>query len=358
MSQTIAPQDDPPPSPTPDLDRAVSPVAGRLSAGRSGRAVVLGALLVGCAVFVLATWGAEKSGAPEPPRDPVRQLVRFEPAPTLAAPGPDAPRLSPDLAPTPEVPALSAASSVAPASRPGGAKAAAPLIAYSRQGAIAAPAAPSTIFPNDRAEHELDALRRPSTIGRAQARRLGDRNYLVLAGSALPCVLQTAMDSGTPGYVACLIPRDVMSDNGAVVLMEKGTRVLGEYRSGLRQGQRRLFVLWTRAVTPAGVAVDFASPASDGLGRAGFDGQVDTRFWDRFSGAVLLTIVDGAAAALADAGSGDDVVRLPSDAAGIAAQGSGQIAPTLRKPQGAEVAILVTQDLDFSSVYGLAVRPQ
>ena len=63
-----------------------------------------------------------------------------------------------------------------------------------------------------------------------------------------------AMDTATPGYVSCLIPRDVLSDNGAVVLMEKGTKVLGEYRSSLKQGQSRLFVLWTRAVTPAGVA--------------------------------------------------------------------------------------------------------
>ena len=67
----------------------------------------------------------------------------------------------------------------------------------------------------------------------------------------------------TPGYVSCLIGQDVYSDNGDVILMEKGTRVLGEYRSGMHQGQRRLFVLWTRAVTPAGVAVGLASPASD-----------------------------------------------------------------------------------------------
>ena len=97
------------------------------------------------------------------------------------------------------------------------------------------------------------------------------------------------MDSTTPGYVTCLVPRDVYSDNGAVVLMEKGTRVLGEYRAGLRQGQRRLFVLWTRAVTPDGVAIALASPAADALGRAGFDGEIDTHFWERFGGALLLS---------------------------------------------------------------------
>src|SRR3546814_11267511 len=46
----------------------------------------------------------------------------------------------------------------------------------------------------------LDALRRASVIGQAQARALPDRNFLITAGSFIPCVLQTAMDSSQPGY--------------------------------------------------------------------------------------------------------------------------------------------------------------
>ena len=164
------------------------------------------------------------------------------------------------------------------------------------------------------------------------------------------------MDTSTPGYVSCLIPRDVLSDNGAVVLMEKGTRVLGEYRAGMRQGQRRLFVLWTRAVTPAGVAISLASPATDPLGRAGFDGDIDTHFWDRFGGALLLSVVDDGAYALAGSGNGYETARLPSDAAGIALQNSVNIPPSLRKAQGSEVSIFVAQDFDFSGVYGLKAR--
>jgi type IV secretion system protein VirB10 len=164
------------------------------------------------------------------------------------------------------------------------------------------------------------------------------------------------MDTSTPGYVSCLIPRDVLSDNGAVVLMEKGTRVLGEYHSGIRQGQKRLFVLWTRAVTPAGVAITLASPAADALGRAGFDGDIDTHFWERFGGALLLSIVDDGTSALAVNNGGSATVRLPSDAAGIALQNSINIPPSLRKPQGSEVSIFVAQDFDFSGVYGLKAR--
>nr|WP_255552740.1 type IV secretion system protein VirB10 [Brevundimonas sp. BAL450] len=183
-----------------------------------------------------------------------------------------------------------------------------------------------------------------------------DRRFLLTAGSSLPCILQTAMDSSTPGFVSCITPRDVWSDDGAVVLMERGTRVLGEYRSGLQRGRGRLFVLWTRAVTPEGVAVTLASPAADALGRAGFDGRIDSHFWERFGGALVLSIVDGAGHAAMDAGAGRGMVRAPSDAASVALQESVGIPPTLRKDQGSEVSIFVARDLDFASVYRLRSR--
>ena len=83
------------------------------------------------------------------------------------------------------------------------------------------------------------------------------------------------MDSSQPGYVSCILPRNVYSDNGRVVLLEKGTKIFGEYQGGLNRGQYRLFVLWTRAVTPRGIAIDVGSPATDALGRGGLDGRVE-----------------------------------------------------------------------------------
>ena len=204
---------------------------------------------------------------------------------------------------------------------------------------------------------ELDRLREGSAIGLAKASRLPDRHYLIIAGASIPCTLQTAMDTATPGYVSCLIGQDVYSDDGAVILMEKGTKVLGEYRSGIKQGQSRLFVLWTRAVTPAGVAITLASPATDALGRAGFDGALDTHFWDRFGGALLLSIIDDSAAAVAThADPNGETLRVPSDAAGVALQNSINIPPSLKKAQGSQVSIFVAQDLDFSTVYAVKAR--
>lgn len=362
--------DDPRAGPAPALNRTISPISGRLAGGRAGRAAVLAALVAGCGVFVAATWRGPKLHAVAAPEQPVRQVVAFEPpsaasAPTLANPGADAPQLTrPGADRDPQASGDKAQEDAAARAR--AAEAAirgAPLIAYGGEGAPApAPAATETegaivpaIVPGATSPTELDQLRRGGAIGLARAARLPDRNFLLVAGAAIPCLLQTAMDTATPGYVSCLIPRDVLSDNGAVVLMEKGTKVLGEYRGGLKQGQTRLFVLWTRAVTPAGVAIRLESPAADSLGRAGFDGDLDTHFWDRFGGALLLSVVDDGSYAVAGTAS-SNTARVPSDAAAVALQNSVNIPPSLRKPQGSEVSILVAQDFDFSTVYSLRMR--
>lgn len=361
-------------------DRGVSPIAGRLG-GRQGRMSALAALAVGCGVFLFATWDRGDAGDRDAPsaEDPARQLTPFEPARRPADPplltdavqDPDAPRLVDDAD---RVPALDGAAAPSGGGATGPSPAEqrralaesarrAPVLAYSRPGATsAAPAERPTLMPARDADPSaaptsLDQLRRLSPIGEAQAGRLPDRNLLLTAGTSVPCVLQTAMDSATPGYVSCVVPRDVYSDNGAVVLMERGTRVLGEYRGGLEPGRGRLFVLWTRAVTPGGVAVALASPAADALGRAGFDGSIDTHFWDRFGGALLLSIVDdGVHAATGQSRELQASARVPSDAAAVALQSSVGIPPTLRKAQGSEVSIFVAQDLNFAGVYRLRSR--
>lgn len=366
--------------PEPVRDRGVSPIAGRLG-GRHGKMTALAALALGCGVFLFATWDRGDAGRREPASadEPVRPSTPFEPArrpadpPLLseAASDPSAPLLVDE---TDRIPALDGARTSDPAAAGGPSPAdqrralaesarRAPVLAYSRPGAAVSttperPAGAPARADNRAADpSSLDQLRRVSPITLSQAGRLPDRNLLLTAGTSVPCVLQTAMDSATPGYVSCVLPSDVWSDNGAVVLMERGSRVLGEYRGGLEPGRGRLFVLWTRAVTPGGVAVSLASPAADALGRAGFDGAVDAHFWDRFGGALLLSIVDdGVHAAIGQSRDVQSTARVPSDAAAVALQNSVGIPPTLRKAQGAEVSIFVAQDLDFSGVYRLRAR--
>ena len=119
-----------------------------------------------------------------------------------------------------------------------------------------------------------------------------------------------------------------------------------------------MFVLWTRAKTPTGVIAALASPATDALGRAGFDGDIDTHFWERFGSALLLSIVSDASSIgrqqLQDSSIQiNNTTGATNTAAGIAVEQSINIPPTLNKNQGELVNIFVARDVDFSSVYQL-----
>ncbi|MBA5800284.1 type IV secretion system protein VirB10 [Rhizobium changzhiense] len=209
-------------------------------------------------------------------------------------------------------------------------------------------------------DQRFNRMLTPTQLQGSRAGTLGNRDFIVAMGTSIPCVLETALSSDQPGFTSCVINRDVLSDNGRVVLMEKGTQVVGEYRGGLRRGQKRLFVLWNRAKTPTGVIITLASPATDALGRAGVDGYVDTHWWERFGSAILLSIVGDATSyansQLQDSDvEADNTTSAGKQAATIAVEQSINLPPTLLKHQGELVSIFVARDLDFSSVYRLRV---
>lgn len=345
-----------------------------------GVAAAAGAIMF--TILALGTGLGGGSQLPPPKPKPALETPRYDPAtviaPTLsgAATDPNAPvPLSgtqvPAIGPAPPGAAGAGAPQVrqpSPAETLRDAARRSTLIAYGGErdptatGAAAATAdMTGTALPPAaiaRVPTNLENLRRGSTIGEARARALPDRNFLITAGAFIPCVLQTAMDSSQPGIVTCVIPRNVYSDNGRVVLMEKGTKVFGEYQGGLNRGQYRLFVLWNRAVTPRGIAIDLASPATDALGRSGAGGRVNNFFWQRFGTALLFSVVEDAATVGTQAvgNQGANTTRVPSDAASTILQQNAEIKPVLRKNQGEDVGITVAQDFDFSEVYGLALR--
>ena len=182
--------------------------------------------------------------------------------------------------------------------------------------------------------------------------------YLLAEGTTIDCSLETAIDSSLPGLVRCITATDVWSADGTVVLIEKGSALVGETRAQLRQGMSRVFVLWTRARTPTGVVIPLASPGTDSLGRSGVEGDVDTHFMERFGAAILISVIDGAiqAAASSRSGDGDTVVLNSSSSQDILTEvlrSTVSIPPTVKVPQGERVQIIAARDLDFRGVYDL-----
>jgi type IV secretion system protein VirB10 len=191
---------------------------------------------------------------------------------------------------------------------------------------------------------------------KASATMLRNQAVLIPQGTTIPAVLETALDSDLPGYTRAVVSRDVRGFDGSTILIPRGSRVIGEYRSAVSQGQTRAFVIWTRVIRPDGASIQIGSGGGDTLGRAGLSGRVDTHFIEEFSGAVLLTALSAGASAAAGVPSTEVVIGSGSSGAagGIAAPFAAfapvNIPPTIKVAQGTPILIFVQRDLDFANV--------
>ena len=184
----------------------------------------------------------------------------------------------------------------------------------------------------------------------AQATPMANPSTTVTQGTLIPAVLETAINTNVPGFVRAVVSKDVRSFDGTRILVPRSSRLIGQYQSGLQNGQKRAYVIWTRLIRPDGASVNLASPAVGFDGTTGLAGKVDSNFFQRFGSALLLSVVGG----LSNLASGGASVVLGGgqNAAATALEQNGQIGPTVRVKQGAPIRIFTARDLDFTQVSG------
>lgn len=234
--------------------------------------------------------------------------------------------------------------------------------------ASAAPGAEPALYASSRPQAADDpvgsapgfgALLRPTMTPAVAASLLPTRRFLLGKGAFIDCTLETAIDSTLPGMTTCITATDTFSADGTIVLLERGTKLVGETRGQVQQGMARIFVLWTEARTPTGVVVPLSSPGTDELGRSGLSGEVNRHFWERFGAAILMTVINGTVQGIVNSqNQSGSVVVSPSTTTDVMAEvlkGTLNIPPTVTKAQGDRIQVFVARDVDFRSVYALRV---
>jgi type IV secretion system protein VirB10 len=216
-------------------------------------------------------------------------------------------------------------------------------------------------------DSDLGKALRPTMLEAVSASIMPHPEMTIAQGRALPCFMDTAIDSQMQGLARCHIPYDIVGEVGArgesgVVLLPRDTVITGEVRAGhsVRSGQTRVGVLWTRARTPDGVVIPLASLATDTVGRSGIAGDVDNHWWARFGNALLFTLIDAGtqiiSTELSKGGQTSINLNTAGNVAGDQFREDARIPPTITVHQGEAIGITVARDLDFSRVYRLQMR--
>jgi type IV secretion system protein VirB10 len=214
--------------------------------------------------------------------------------------------------------------------------------------APATPAKTDVFFSPD---EQFAARTGDEAVPTSHARKLEHPDKIVAQGTVIPAVLETALDSDLPGYARALVSRDVRAFDGTTVLIPRGSRLIGQYKSALQAGQSRALIVWNRLLRPDGVSIQLGSPATDDLGQTGLAGKVNSHFMQRFGAAILLSVVEGLAGSIG--GGSSNTVVLGSvgggtGAAGVALQNDIKISPTVRVMQGTPIQVFAARDLDFT----------
>jgi type IV secretion system protein TrbI len=213
------------------------------------------------------------------------------------------------------------------------------------------PASRPAMIPTDRSEV------RPATV------RGPVRPYEVKAGTVVPAVLLTGLNSDLPGQLIGQVREPVFNtETGQHSLIPQGARLV--YR------QEQALVAWKRIIFPNGSSLSLKDgmPGTDATGAAGFHGQVNLHLVRVFGNALLLSVIS----------AGVQLSQIPDFGRGYAGPNAGNVlwaavgqelgqtaselirrginvAPTLEIRPG--YAFNVTQDLVFPGPYDDMVRP-
>ncbi len=174
------------------------------------------------------------------------------------------------------------------------------------------------------------------------------------AGAVISAALITGIRSDLPGQITAQVTENIYdSPTGKILLVPQGTRVIGQYDSGVGFGQRRILLVWNRLIFPNGRSIVLErQPGADAEGYAGLEDGVDYHWGELFKAAALSTLLSVGTESGSSSGESEIVRALRNGASNSISQTGQQIvqrqlniAPTLTIRPGFPVRVIVTRDL-------------
>ena len=126
-------------------------------------------------------------------------------------------------------------------------------------------------------------------------------DFEVKAGTVIPCVLISGLNSDLPGNAIAQVSENVWDTaTGRYLLIPRGSRLIGTYDNQISYGQNRALVIWSRLIFPDGSSIMLDNlKGADQSGYAGFKDQVNKHWGSLITSALLISLI-GAGVELAE----------------------------------------------------------
>jgi type IV secretion system protein VirB10 len=213
-----------------------------------------------------------------------------------------------------------------------------------------------------------------SAVKRGAVEVLANADFVMTRGTFIRCSLETKIVSTLPGMTSCIVTEPIYSSNGRRLLIDKGSKVTGEYKY-VDENFDRIGVVWTRVLTTTGLDVRIDSAGTDALGGAGVPGHYDGHWGERIGAAMLVSLLADGIDAAGQKFANENNLRGSTSVSGAGGVGivtydpwESQTANTAKKVatdmlarsanrkatvtvlNGTVINIFASRDVDFSSV--------
>ena len=129
-----------------------------------------------------------------------------------------------------------------------------------------------------------------STVKRGAVEALANADFTLTRGTFIRCSLETKVVSTLAGMTSCIVTEPIYSTNGRRLLIDKGSKVTGEYKYA-DEHYDRIGIVWSRILTTTGLDVRIDSAGTDALGGAGVPGEYNGHWGERIGSALLVSVL-------------------------------------------------------------------
>lgn len=195
--------------------------------------------------------------------------------------------------------------------------------------------------------------------------------FIVRAGFVIPATLVSGINSDLPGQVIAQVNQAVYDTaTGEHLLIPQGTRLIGQYQSGVMYGQERVMISWQRLVYPDNRTIDIGSmPGTDTSGFSSFADKVNNHWWKLISSAFLMSGITASISIATDDSDDnnsnnnnstsntvnqnmkDALAEQMGNVIAKVIERNLNIAPTIEVRPGYNFNVMVTKDLTFEKPY-------